>query len=119
MAKAFNNKENFEKCRVPFKDEAVASKILDQFMAGVYKLRVDLGIANVTVIVQDSLETEPDNQLMTYAHYGDTAMVPLMAHWHVGNLERERKAELQRIASKAELGIANLPTTKEQHETKS
>ena len=118
MAKAFSNKENFEKCRVPFKDEAVASKILDEFMAGVYKLRVDLGIANVTVIVQDSLETEPDNQLMTYAHFGDTAIAPLMAHWHVGNLERERKEELKRIAAKAELFVAK-PPTKEQHETQS
>lgn len=104
MADSFDNKENFDKCSKPFVNEEVAAEVLHGFFAAVYKLRVELGIANVTLIVQDCLESAPDKQVMMYAHFGETLMAPAMAHWHVGNLERERKEALQRIATDAETG---------------
>ena len=77
--------ENYRKLLKPFEDTETANKAMQEFYDGVGKLRNELGITDVHVLIQVHIMNDgEEGAAMSSAHFGDTLQGAMMCAWGLG-----------------------------------
>ena len=83
-----NDTEAYSKAVQPFATSEEANTALQTFFQEVRELRNRLGIADVAIIVQDSVG---EGLFHWNAHIGNPVNGEVMAAWHLGTVQAERQ----------------------------
>lgn len=81
--------DRYAEMSVPFDSGAAANDALKSFWHELYELRVKHGIANVSVIVRDSIKGT--GQFFWTGHIGDPMQRESMAAWNLGQAAVDRQ----------------------------
>lgn len=85
----FSDVEMYAEMVNPFKSAEHANSALTAFFDEVYELRCKHKLANVSVIVKDSI-SDDGSEFMCNAHFGNELEREAMAAWHLGRSYGER-----------------------------
>lgn len=85
----------YEKAAVPFADREAANKALDEFFAELYELRNKYRLANVSVVIRDSISGE--GAFLVNAHFGNQVELEGMAAYLYGQAVKERQATMSKL----------------------
>lgn len=89
MAEAFSDNVMYAEMVKPHESVELANEALAKFAEEVYKLRCKFGLADVSIIVKDSIVSS--GNFMWNAHFGNELEQETMAAWHLGRSSGERQ----------------------------
>lgn len=91
------DEDTYAEMEVPFDTPEEANTALQEFWAAVYELRKKHQLANVSLIVKDSIRGS--GIFMWDGHCGSEVDVEPMAAWHFGRASAERQEMIRRATA--------------------
>lgn len=99
-----NDGDNYRRLSEPFDDVEDANSALTKFWEDLYALRNKHGLANVTVVVKDSVKDS--GAFMWSAHCGSSLEEEAMAAWHFGQASSRRQDSIRVALEEGSRAIA-------------
>jgi hypothetical protein len=96
---------NYRQMWEPFSDSKAADETLKLFFDGVYRLRNELGIADVVLVIRDSI-ADADREggeglFLTMQTIGDSLKAQSMLAWAFGKAQADDKNRIMAILARA------------------
>lgn len=89
-----SNPERYARCAMPFANAEEANAATKAFLEAVSAAREEYLIANVSVVIKDSMT---EGVFMNRSHYGDVMEAETMLAYGLGQANRDRRRVIQRL----------------------